>query len=1332
MKQLRSLFEMACWALLASFVSVGVAWAEPYAIQFKSGVVTPDAGAYEIPQSAYMQTTGTRVHVLLQLEDYLQAGDRERLKADGIELLSYFPDRAYAASIPPTLDVSLLPGLGVRSVTPLWADYKLHPRVTRGEFGPWSEFSSSERIFAVEVHSDVTLDEAVSALKLTGWEPGHRFVAAHSLLVAGDPRNVNELASMDFVAFIDECPPPPEMVNDVARTRLHVNEVQSDPYNLSGASVTILVYDGGMVDSTHPDFGERVTWNEIAAIADHPTHVAGTVGGDGTQSDGTYRGMAPGARIISGQYDVCIPYCLYESPNDFEPDYTQARRQFGVELTTNSIGANISPNGYNCDWMGDYETTSRLLDQMTRDVLGEPLIMFFAAGNERNDAGCGLASYRCMSVPAGAKNIITCGATTSTDATASFSSWGPTDDGRIKPEVSATGVNLTSCAPGPGYGYQDMSGTSMATPATSGTACLILERWHLLFPGAPDPLPETMKAILINSTTDIGAAGPDYQTGFGLVNALKSVQNLNLGGVYEGSLDVGEELNRPFAVAAGTAVLDVSIAWSDVPAAGNVTPTLVNDLDLRLVAPDGTIHLPYTLLPQNPGSPAGRGDDSINVCERASVANPPAGTWTLRVTGTINSGSSQTFGVCANVTLVDTWAAISGQIRDNGNTGIPGEVSISGGAQRQLTDANGNYTLSVPGNTTYTVAARAYGYLPAQTQVVVTNGTVTQNFTLSTAQTGTVHGTVTNQFGTPLLGATLTAFFPNATIPPATTGADGTYELILPGGNSYELRCAAGSDQASTTVTVPENGNVTANFEIEDARYNPTGPDDYGYYAYEANDPGLPAVYDWTEISPNAGGAGTLVPSGTASNDWVVNLTCPFPVRYYGVESTNLRIGADGWVGIGTGANGTAYSNQPIPTAADPNTMIAVMWDDNNPGPAQSNRADGAGDISTYHDAANDRFIVEYHDVAHFSPTTNRTTAQLIIYSQAERPTLTGDNEFELMFQHVDYEDNSSTDADGTIGCENGDGTTGLQIVYAGTYDATVFGLSDSYALRFTTGAVTGHGAIRGRLTMHPAPDYTQVPVVLGPYTITPAADGTYFFTGVVARSYTMTVSYPDYELGSNSNVVVNADDTTTVDFELWRMDPARNLVGEYDWAVPEIRLNWDPALSLADGAANGRGRGALDGFLGYEIWLGGRGLQGTTQDTFFVYPVTQSRAYNFWILARYDGGDADTSNHYRVTVDLAAADVASLIPDRFYLAQNYPNPFNPSTTIEYGLPRSVDVRIEVFNVLGMQVATLLDGLQPAGVHQVEFNGAATGTGIYYCRIQAGEFSGIQKMLLMK
>ena len=1312
-------------ALLLCFVILHSAAAAPYEIRFQSGVFLPESGHLIVPAVETL-IPGNRVHALVQIEDYLHPGQREALTAAGVELLNYLPDRAYVASVRPSAEMAALQSLGVRYIGPLTVEQKTHPRVTYARFGKWSEYSQGRRILAVDIMPDVSLDEAAAQIEKIGFETGHRFESVHSLLVAVEPERATELAALDAVLFVNECPPPLQPVNNMVRQRLHVDSVRVAPYNLTGQGVIALVYDGGMVDSTHPDFGDRVTWMEDGALADHSTHVSGTLGGSGQASSGTYAGMAPQTRIISGEYDACIPYCFYDSPYDLEPDYTVARQVHHIELTTNSMGANVDPNHYPVEWFGDYDLTSRILDRLVSNTAGTPLLQFWAAGNEWNGANYHWTTYGCMSIPAGAKNVITVGATDDADAVADFSSWGPTDDGRIKPEVCATGVTVTSCVLGGGYGI--MSGTSMSSPATAGVACLILQKWHLMFPGAPDPLPETMKAILINSAADIGPVGPDYRTGFGLVNALKAVQNLMSDGVLESALEIGETFSRSFVVPAGLSALDVSLAWSDLPAVGNVIPTLVNDLDLELEAPNATIYYPWKLRPASPSLPVITGVDSVNVCERVHVASPAAGNWTLRVRGRLNGSSSQTFGLSANVPLVPAWAWITGQIRRASDAqGIRGRVSVVGGAQSALTDSSGNYILNVSSNESYTLRAESYGFLPFDSLLTIGTGSVTVNPSLAVAQNGTLHGTVRNQLGAPLRQATVQLEFPFATISPLTADTNGEFTTSLPGGNTYGVRAVWDGRSGQTTVAVPQSGTVELTVTIYHRGFQPMGPDAYGYYAFEIGDSASTAAYDWLEISPNAGGAGTLIPS-PGGNDWVASVTTPFPIRFYGQTANQIQVGADGWVRVGPPQTAdSVYVNRDIPNTRAPNGMICLFWDDLFPYAAEG------GDVSHYYDQAHGRFIVEYHDVPHFLPRTNRLTAQVVFYDISVRPTASGDNEFQLQYQTFDYED-STDDADATIGIEDFEGDDGLQVVFDGMWDAFCFPLVPQRAILFSPSGIQVVGAVRGELTLVPPPvDWSTVNVALGSYVTHPGTDGVFLLDNVAVGSYTLIVSPAGYETGRVETLMVVANDTAETAFTLYRLDPAWNLTGVYDPDSQRIHLSWNwPLWHSTLAAAGGREGEHLDAFRNFRVWLAGLGLQGSVADTFFTYRVTQSRSFRFWIETLYDYGVADTSNNFRITIDLSARQIGSAVPAEFYLRQNYPNPFNPLTVIEYGLPKAAPVTLEVFDVLGRKVAVVQSGLQQPGVYRAELNGALWSSGVYYCRLQAGEFERVRKMLLMR
>jgi hypothetical protein len=89
-------------------------------------------------------------------------------------------------------------------------------------------------------------------------------------------------------------------------------------------------------------------------------------------------------------------------------------------------------------------------------------------------------------------------------------------------------------------------------------------------------------------------------------------------------------------------------------------------------------------------------------------------------------------------------------------------------------------------------------------------------------------------------------------------------------------------------------------------------------------------------------------------------------------------------------------------------------------------------------------------------------------------------------------------------------------------------------------------------------------------------------------------------------------------------------------------------------------------------------------------------------------------------------------IPLQFSLEQNYPNPFNPSTTIEYTIPQNGFVSLKIFNVLGKEVATLVNGQIDSGKHKVEFNATGLNSGVYFYRIESGSFVDTKKLILLK
>jgi hypothetical protein len=111
--------------------------------------------------------------------------------------------------------------------------------------------------------------------------------------------------------------------------------------------------------------------------------------------------------------------------------------------------------------------------------------------------------------------------------------------------------------------------------------------------------------------------------------------------------------------------------------------------------------------------------------------------------------------------------------------------------------------------------------------------------------------------------------------------------------------------------------------------------------------------------------------------------------------------------------------------------------------------------------------------------------------------------------------------------------------------------------------------------------------------------------------------------------------------------------------------------------------------------------------------------------------GAPDTVYSYTVG-NITDITLKRLFPAKFKLNQNYPNPFNPTTIITYAIPKSEHVKITIDNTLGQRIEILFDTYMPTGHHQVKFNGQNLPSGVYYYRLEAGEYVQIRKMLLVK
>ena len=393
-----------------------------------------------------------------------------------------------------------------------------------------------------------------------------------------------------------------------------------------------------------------------------------------------WRGMAPAVDIlsyyVSGGCPIYDPdnICLYNNSGqitDMEENFEEGikRSEDGADIGTASVGAQPAkwtketpPETNYCEYEGNYCAHARAIDAIIyneNNAFGKSIPITWAAGNERGYVECG-TTYNTISPTSTAKNAIVVGATNSNDnSMTDFSSWGPTDDGRIKPDVVAPGCEvgneegIVSTIPVDTYGIK--CGTSMATPVVAGSVALMLEDWRATHPTEDDPLPSTIKAILIQTATDLGNTGPDYKHGYGLIDVNEAVgliedDTANNNVILESSVQCyGSECFQVYAPYPGTS-LKITLVWDDAPGEPGNAKALVNDLDLIVTDVLGRRKYPWVLNPNNPEAGAGKNQDHTNNVEQ--VVEVGCGPYGIKVYGYLVLEGPQKYSLVSSHKLV--------------------------------------------------------------------------------------------------------------------------------------------------------------------------------------------------------------------------------------------------------------------------------------------------------------------------------------------------------------------------------------------------------------------------------------------------------------------------------------------------------------------------------------------------------------------------------------------------------------------------------------------------------------------------------------------------------
>ena len=594
---------------------------------------------------------------LVQFTGPLLPAWREELRAQRMVMLRYVSDDAFVARCRGT-DLSQVQQLPFVS----WVgSYRTEHKVQRDlkdAGGPGLRKPHVAVLFAPDTTPQQLVD-AKGLLETIEQEAHPRFGPVLRGRVA--PGQWSKLVESETVLWVE--PAPVMRLYDESSAKLvagsgSVRGTYTQELGYDGSGVAVAVADSGLYsgdpDTMHPDLLGRVSrfipYGNLGDCTDghgHGTHVAGIIAGGGVietlDANGNRFGLgvAPGASLVVQRiFDTAGDYV---APNSFAQLISDAW----------SAGARIGSSSWGEDSHGRYDIAAAEFDDAVRDASGEPgdqgYLLIFSAGNAGPAPGT-------IGSPAVAKNIIAVGASQSgrsdystyregPDAMADFSSRGPCEDGRVKPDLVAPGTWIASLRSPFGndrYAWEPidndfifMGGTSQAAPHVAGAAAVFCQYYWQTEGSFPSPA--LIKAALIHSARDLDdnlgtGPAPNMAEGWGRPDLTELIGSPRAHVFVDQTvaLATGQTYETNVIVVSSEEPLRVTMTYTDAAGFPATLPTLVNDLDLEAQGPDGRVYRGNQLA-HGVSVPDATGTDAINNVESITVPNPGPGEYRIRV-----------------------------------------------------------------------------------------------------------------------------------------------------------------------------------------------------------------------------------------------------------------------------------------------------------------------------------------------------------------------------------------------------------------------------------------------------------------------------------------------------------------------------------------------------------------------------------------------------------------------------------------------------------------------------------------------------------------------------